>query len=110
LGWGNPRYAYRWGELENSPVEKDLKALVDERFNMSQQYALAAWKASVILACIRREVVNREREVIVPLCSALMRSTASRAGTPSMGKIWSFWRGGPRRCSEGWSTCMEKTG
>ena len=46
---------------------------MDEKLNMSQQCALAAWKANGILGSNRRKVANRDREVIVPLCSALMR-------------------------------------
>ncbi|GAB0189213.1 mitochondrial enolase superfamily member 1 [Grus japonensis] len=75
LGKHNPGVQHRLGStwLGSSSVERDLGVLVDKQLNMSEQGAAAAKKANRMLGCINKGTTSRDKEVIIPLYSALIR-------------------------------------
>ncbi|GAB0190985.1 hypothetical protein GRJ2_001563800 [Grus japonensis] len=60
-------------QLESSLAEKNLGVLVDTKLNMSQQCVFAVKKAKVILGYIRRNILTRSRNAILPCYSALIK-------------------------------------
>lgn len=59
--------------LKSSLAEEDLGVLVDTKLNMSRQFTLEVKKLNGILACSRKSVASRSREVIFPFYSAPVR-------------------------------------
>jgi len=55
MGQGNPKLKYRLDRewIENNPEEKHLGVLVDEKFKMTWQCALAAQNVNHILGYIK---------------------------------------------------------
>ncbi|KAJ7399914.1 hypothetical protein BTVI_110015 [Pitangus sulphuratus] len=87
LGQGNPLVSAQAGDeqIESSPARKDPGVLVDERLDMTQPCALTAQKANCVLGCIQSSVGSREREGILPLCSALVRPHLEHSGVQLWG-------------------------
>lgn len=75
LSWDNLKQEYRLGNewFGSSHAEEGLKVVIDEKVDFSQQCAFTAQKASHIIGCLKRSTASRLREVILPLCSILMR-------------------------------------
>lgn len=53
--------------------KKKLAVLVDTKLNVNHQCGFLAKKANSILGCFRQNITNRSREVILLLCSTLVR-------------------------------------
>ncbi|GAB0196100.1 mitochondrial enolase superfamily member 1 [Grus japonensis] len=59
--------------LGGRAVETDLGVLADKKINKSDRCAAAAKKANRMLGCINKGITSRDKEVIIPLYSALVR-------------------------------------
>ena len=75
FGGNNPHHQYNLGDegTEHIPAEKDLGVLVDGKLDTSKKCAPSAQKVNHTLGCIKRSVASRVREVILSICSALVR-------------------------------------
>lgn len=67
----NPIHQYTLGaeQMESGSAEKALGVPVVKALTINQQCALVAEKVGFILGCIKRSIVHRSREVILPLLS-----------------------------------------
>jgi len=81
---------------------------VDEKLDITRQCVLTAQQANRIPGCPKRNVANGSREVILPLCSTLVRAhleSCIQLWSPPHKKDMDLLRWVQRRTTEGWSTC-----
>ena len=59
--------------LGRTTQEKDLRVTFSADMKVSDQYRIAASKGNQILELIRRTITYKEKQLIVPLCKAIVR-------------------------------------
>lgn len=67
-------------------MQRDLGVLMDSKLTMRQQCVLVAKKVVRTLGSFRKNIPRTSREMILPLCSALVRhiwNAVSNSGFPS---------------------------
>lgn len=77
----NSMQCFRLGK--SIPVERDLGVLVENKVSMNEHHAAVAKKVNRMLSYISKGITSTEKEVTVPLCSALLR--------PHMEYCLQFW-------------------
>ena len=70
---GQPLIYVQTRGQESGEQPRGKGSVVDGKVNMSQQYALAAKKASCVLGCIGHSIASRLREVIVLIYCLLVQ-------------------------------------
>jgi len=78
-----------------SPATFNLGILVDSTLNMSEQCAAVVKKASRMLGCINKGITSGDKEVIIPLYSAIPLYAALACHTWNI--VFSF---GPPLCKK----------
>ena len=74
-GHGNEDAQYTMGDtvLNTTVKEKDLGLTINADMKVSEQCAIAAAKGNQILGLIRRNIVYKEKELIIPLYQTIVR-------------------------------------
>ena len=74
-GHGNEDAQYTMGDtvLNTTVKEKDLGLTISADIKVSEQCAIAAAKGNQILGLIRRNIVYKEKELIIPLYKTIVR-------------------------------------
>ena len=76
IGHGNMDEEYKMGDavLGRTTQEKDLGVIFSADMKVSEQCRIAASKGNQILGLIRRTITYKEKQLIVPLYKAIVRS------------------------------------
>lgn len=84
LGRSSLRHQDRLGNdsLQSILAEKTLGFLLDPKLTMSLRCAIVAKVVSSLLGSVRQSVANRLKEVMTPLCSALVKQMGGLCPAP----------------------------
>ncbi|KAK4832269.1 hypothetical protein QYF61_021668 [Mycteria americana] len=85
------QYMLEANQLESTFPEKELGILEDNTLTMRQLCCCATKKANSLLDCLRKRVARRSREMILPLCSALVRPHLESCAQAWSPQYWTYW-------------------